>query len=114
MAETALITPRRNFLIRALGFTATGATLTVPVVALATPEARLAHHLKGVSNAVQELFPAWHVKVWGNCLNDLGQRYYRDQMVRGERNWACLGLTCGPDTEGELHLPLDKRGIVRG
>ncbi len=29
--ETQLITPRRNFLIRALGFTAAGATEVVPV-----------------------------------------------------------------------------------
>jgi hypothetical protein len=32
MSEHQLITPRRNFLIRALGFTAAGATLSIPIV----------------------------------------------------------------------------------
>ena len=34
MSEAQLIVPRRNFLIRALGFTAAGAALPVPVVAM--------------------------------------------------------------------------------
>lgn len=99
MTETTLITPRRNFLIRALGFTAAGATLAVPVVALDTPEARLAHHMKGVGTAMQELFPAWHVEKWGNCL-DGHHPYYQELMSRGERTWACVGLTAGPRTGG--------------
>jgi hypothetical protein len=35
MSEHTLITPRRNFLIRALGFTAAGATMSIPIVTLA-------------------------------------------------------------------------------
>jgi hypothetical protein len=40
MSEHQLITPRRNFLIRALGFTAAGATVTIPVITLADAKSR--------------------------------------------------------------------------
>lgn len=46
-----LVTGRRNFLVRALGFTAAGATLAVPVLAVSTPEERIRHHLKGLEQA---------------------------------------------------------------
>jgi hypothetical protein len=35
MSEHQLITARRNFLIRALGFTAAGDTMPIPIVTLA-------------------------------------------------------------------------------
>jgi len=81
MDAGALITPRRNFLVRALGFTAAGATLTVPVVTLASPEDRLMHHMKGAEQAFQDLFPTAHVDLRGNCLNG-GHAYYADLFAR--------------------------------
>jgi hypothetical protein len=44
MSELKLITPRRNFLIRALGFTAAGATLPISIITADDAKARIAHH----------------------------------------------------------------------
>jgi hypothetical protein len=52
MSELKIITPRRNFLIRALGFTAAGATLPIGIVAADDPRARIEHHQA-------ELVKAW-------------------------------------------------------
>lgn len=54
METTSLITPRRGFLIRALGFTAAGATVAVPVVALASPEERARFHFAELARAIDE------------------------------------------------------------
>ncbi|MFG1257315.1 hypothetical protein V5F79_08300 [Xanthobacter flavus] len=55
-AKSVLITGRRNFLVRALGFTAAGATLSVPVVAMETPQERIRHHVKGLERAFADLY----------------------------------------------------------
>lgn len=52
----SLVTDRRNFLVRALGFTAAGATLAVPVVAMETPEERIRHHMKGLEKAFADYY----------------------------------------------------------
>jgi hypothetical protein len=52
MSELKLITPRRNFLIRALGFTAAGATLPIGIVAADDPAARIAHHQAELEKAI--------------------------------------------------------------
>jgi hypothetical protein len=57
MSGSVLITPRRNFLIRALGFTAAGASLSVPVLALQSPRERIDHHFKELAAAFQDLYP---------------------------------------------------------
>lgn len=54
--ETQLITPRRNFLIRALGFTAAGATVAVPITTLADPEARIQHHSRELEKALNDRY----------------------------------------------------------
>ncbi len=41
MAEHTLITPRRNFLIRALGFTAAGAILPITIITADDAKARI-------------------------------------------------------------------------
>lgn len=96
MDAGTLITPRRNFLIRALGFTASGATLAVPIVPLASPEERLAHHMKGAEQAFRDLFPTAHVNLRGNCLNG-GAAYYADLFAKHPENYhgfgACMMLT---------------------
>src|ERR1700730_8019308 len=57
-ADSKVIVPRRNFLIRALGFTAAGASMVLPVVALQSPEERIAHHFKELE-AARRLGTRW-------------------------------------------------------
>jgi hypothetical protein len=59
-ADSKVIVPRRNFLIRALGFTAAGASMVLPVVALQSPEERIAHHFKELEAAFRDLYPGGH------------------------------------------------------
>ena len=89
MSEATLIVPRRNFLIRALGFTATGAALAVPIVTMDSAEARYAHHLKGVADAMRDMLPGSHVQLRGNCLNGEDAPAYRERFSRGEKFTAC-------------------------
>lgn len=89
----SLITPRRNFLVHALGFTAAGTTLTIPVVALASPEDRLMHHMKGAEQAFRDLLPTAHVNLRGNCLGG-GHAFYADLFARrpegADGHMACM------------------------
>lgn len=55
--EHQIITPRRNFLIRALGFTAAGATVSIPVLIADNPQKRIDHHLQELTKALQEQYP---------------------------------------------------------
>lgn len=55
--EPAFIAPRRNFLVRVLGFTAAGAALPIPLIVADTAEARITHHLQEVCKALAELHP---------------------------------------------------------
>jgi hypothetical protein len=71
VTEHQLITPRRNFLIRALGFTAAGATLAVPT----SPQKR---HLAELRKAIGDLYP--------ECEFSGG---YRDRMAE-EVGFAAL------------------------
>ena len=57
MSEHQLITPRRNFLIRALGFTAAGATVSIPVLLADNPQKRVDYHLQELTKALQEQYP---------------------------------------------------------
>ncbi|MBN9043594.1 MAG: hypothetical protein BGP05_01175 [Rhizobiales bacterium 62-47] len=56
--ETQLITPRRNFLIRALGFTAAGATVAVPITTLADAKSRVEHHARELEKALRDWYGA--------------------------------------------------------
>jgi hypothetical protein len=56
MSELKLITPRRNFLIRALGFTAAGATLPIGLVAADDPRARIEHHQAELEKAWRDYY----------------------------------------------------------
>ncbi|ATQ67872.1 MULTISPECIES: hypothetical protein [Methylosinus] len=56
-AIRTLIIPRRDFLVRALGFTAAGAAVAVPVLALETPEERIESLLGELLKEFYELFP---------------------------------------------------------
>jgi hypothetical protein len=55
-SEHKLITPRRNFLVRALGFTAAGATMAIPITTLADAEARIDHHKGELEKALRDRY----------------------------------------------------------
>jgi hypothetical protein len=57
-AETTLITSRRNFLIRALGFTAAVAAVTVPIITVADLRDRCQFHAEALYRACQEYYAA--------------------------------------------------------
>ena|SRR5437764_6735234 len=61
-ADATVIIPRRNFLIRALGFTAMGATVALPIVTVADARERAKHHFKELKKAVQDLYPTSHLE----------------------------------------------------
>jgi hypothetical protein len=59
-SELKLITPRRNFLLRALGFTAAGATLPIGIITADDARARIAHHQAELEKAWRDYYPADH------------------------------------------------------
>ena len=71
MSELKLITPRRNFLVRALGFTAAGATLPVGILAVEDARSRIDHH------------QAELVKAWGDYYGAETVKTYADARVPG-------------------------------
>jgi hypothetical protein len=83
MSEHQLITPRRNFLIRALGFTAAGATMSIPVVTLADAKTRIDHHKTALMEAWSDYYAGAKCTVQGN---DLEPHY----VVDGPGGGACL------------------------
>lgn len=83
--KCALIVPRRNFLIRALGFTAMGASVPVPVLALDTPQSRLEHHIDCIARELGAMHPGYIVTVTKDTLMhgfkkaaQAGRPYYGD------------------------------------
>jgi hypothetical protein len=70
MSEHKLITPRRNFLVGALGFTAAGAAVSIPVLLADDPHKRAALHMAELVKALQEIYP--HVRLSGGTINYAG------------------------------------------
>lgn len=66
MSDLKLITPRRNFLIRALGFTAAGATLPIGIVAADDPAARIAHHQAELEKAWRDYYGPATVRTYAD------------------------------------------------
>lgn len=97
MTDSKLVTGRRNFLVRALGFTAAGAAVSVPIVTVASAEERLTHHLSGAKAALAEMFPTGIVNVAGNCLDGRHVEAHLESFRNGERWPAHVGLTVWPD-----------------
>jgi hypothetical protein len=67
MSEPHVIIPRRNFLIRALGFTAAGATMAIPIVTVANAKARIDHHKAELEKAIGDYYAGFNVKVIDKC-----------------------------------------------
>lgn len=95
MTESKLITHRRNFLVRALGFTAAGAAVSVPIVTVASADERLRHHLAGALAAMRDLYPTADVRLMGNCLEGAYHRDFIDSITKGDLNLtpAHVGIT---------------------
>jgi hypothetical protein len=70
MADTVLIATKRNFLIRALGFTAAGTALSVPIVTVADAKARMQHHIDGLQAAMAEYYGVQTVHIMTGFQND--------------------------------------------
>ena len=66
MNELKLIAPRRNFLIRALGFTAAGATLPISIITADDAKARIAHHQAGLVQAWSDCYGIEHVRTYAD------------------------------------------------
>ena len=60
MAEHTLITPRRNFLIRALGFTVAGATVPISIITADDAKARMEHHRVELERAWRDYYGVSH------------------------------------------------------
>lgn len=63
MSDSVLITPRRNFLIRALGFTAAGAAMSVPIITVANAKARMDHHMAELEKAFRDYYAGMDIDV---------------------------------------------------
>jgi hypothetical protein len=95
MSELKLITPRRNFLIRALGFTAAGATLPIGLVAADDPRARIKHHQAELE------------KAWRDYYGPATVRTYADVRTPGAtyashgKDWSALSsfMICASDDQ---------------
>ena len=59
-SELKIIAPRRNFLIRALGFTAAGAVLPIAIITADDAQARIAHHQAGLEKAWRDYYGVSH------------------------------------------------------
>ncbi|SHN66554.1 hypothetical protein [Bradyrhizobium erythrophlei] len=75
MSELMLIAPRRNFLIRALGFTAAGATLPVGIIALDDAKARIRHHQAELEKAWIDYYGPTAVQRVDGELHNPGDTY---------------------------------------
>jgi hypothetical protein len=62
MSGLQLITPRRNFLIRALGFTAAGAVLPISIITADDARARIAHHQTELERAWRDYYAGCDVR----------------------------------------------------
>ncbi len=63
-SELKLIAPRRNFLIRALGFTAAGAILPIGIVAAEDARARIVHHQAELEKAWRDYYGTPNVRAY--------------------------------------------------
>jgi hypothetical protein len=92
-AAGALVTSRRNFLVRAFGLTAAGATCAVPIITVASAQERIAHHLKGLEDAYRDLYPGVPVLARGNDMPP-------DMVLNPDGgSIACHLVTAGPHPE---------------
>jgi hypothetical protein len=62
-SELKIIAPRRNFLIRALGFTAAGAVLPISIITADDAKARIAHHQAGLEKAWRDYYVGCDVRM---------------------------------------------------
>lgn len=95
MSELKLITPRRNFLIQALGFTAAGAALPIGIITADDAKARVAHHQAELE------------KAWRDYYGPAAVRSYADVRMPGAtytshgKDWPALSSFMICASEGD-------------
>jgi hypothetical protein len=62
MTPDSFLITKRNFFVRALGFTAAGASLSVPIITVADAEARMQHHIDGLRTAMADYYAGAKIK----------------------------------------------------
>jgi hypothetical protein len=60
VSDLQIITPRRNFLIRALGFTAAGAVLPISIITADDAKGRMEHHRVELERAWRDYYGVSH------------------------------------------------------
>ena len=103
MSESVLITPRRNFLIRALGFTAAGATLSVPIITVADAKARIEHHKAELEKAFRDYYAGLRVQVLGNGKTP-------DEVWKRRNPCACLMFLASQPDSSDREVDLNAGG----
>jgi hypothetical protein len=95
-SELKLVAPRRNFLIRALGFTAAGAILPIGIVTAEDARSRIAHHQAELE------------KAWGDYYGAANVRTFTDVRPQGAtytsygKEWPALSgfMICASEGPG--------------
>ena len=98
MSELKLITPRRNFLIRALGFTAAGATLPIGLVAADDPRARIEHHQAELEKAWRDYYGPGTVRTYAD-VRPPEATYTSYGQQRPALSWFLICSTEGPGAD---------------
>lgn len=99
----SLIVPRRNFLVRAFGLTAAGATMAVPVVAMESPVDRLNMHMRGAADAMRDMFPGFRIEIKGNCNTVTAQQGFLEASADGRGAMACMFLFADGGLDNRIH-----------
>jgi hypothetical protein len=99
MSDLKLITPRRNFLVRALAFTAAGATLPIGIITADDARARIAHHQAELERAWTDYYGPAAVRKYASERHSPGATY----VSHGKR-WAALStfMICASDDQKSL------------
>jgi hypothetical protein len=80
-ATPTVIMPRRGFLTRALGFTAAGATLALPIITVDDARARATHHLRELKRALKDLYPTREITATARFPQGVEGEYMHDQYL---------------------------------
>jgi hypothetical protein len=97
MSDLKLIAPRRNFLIRALGFTAAGVTLPIGIITADDAKARIAHHKAELEKAWADYYGTSAVRKHESGLHAPGASY----VSRDGRRYPALStfLICASEDQ---------------
>jgi hypothetical protein len=99
--QPTLIVPRRNFLIRALGFTVAGATVPISIITADDAKARIAHHQLELERAWRDFYgPSANVRTFDrkNAPGELSEQGEWSEVLSGWAIFAGGGAGSPPGT----------------